>query len=342
MGRKVLFFIIMLLSICSLFAEETVDISWSHNDESVTLYRWRRGEGEWTVTEENKATTFYKVGTTEVYHIEASYDGNAWSNDHPVIITEAESIYVSWSWISDEGVMFHRWRLNGSGWHVIESPLSGTGTIEIETGERYKLEIQSSYDGKAWSESAESILTAVRAVKNKKGPKLSLEASSSFSLSYAFYDFYNGHEIAGARYLTTTDSSFTADAELAFSIGKNFRVWGGYAYSRESKKETVIPDAFVVEHHQMEVGFDVLFPIHDKWRIYLGLNSAYSIDVNAGYWSPSFFFGGRLGFDYFINKNFYVGIKSGVRVAHNDDNDPLYRSFTYLLDPIGLGVGVKF
>ena len=31
------------------------------------------------------------------------------------------------------------------------------------------------------------------------------------------------------------------------------------AYSRERKRETVIPDAFVVEHHQAVTGFDVLF-----------------------------------------------------------------------------------
>lgn len=340
MRRKAFFLIVILLSICSLFAEETVAISWSHNDESVTLYRWKRGEGEWTITEENKATTFYKEGTTEVYHIEASYDGENWSDDHPVIITESETISISWSWIN-EGVKYHRWRLNDGEWHIVED--TNTGNIEITVGERYLFSVQSSYDGEIWSNSSDSLLTTIRVEKSrKKLPKLSFEAQTSISLSYAFYDFYNGHEIAGARYLTTTDPSFTADAELAFSIGKNFRFWGGYAYSRESKKETVIPDAFVVEHHQMETGFDVLFPIEDRWRLYFGLNSAYSIDVNAGYWSPSFFFGGRLGFDYFINKNFYVGIKSGVRVAHNDDNDPLYRSFTYLVDPIGLRVGVKF
>lgn len=340
--RKVCFLIAIILTVCSLFAEEMVNLSWSHSDDSVSLYRWRRGDGEWIVTSISNADTSYREGTTETYHIEASYDGNAWSDDHPVIITEAESIYVSWSWISDEGVMFHRWRLNGSGWHVIESPLSGTGTIEIETGERYKLEIQSSYDGKAWSESAESILTTVRVVKNKKGPELSFEASYSFSLSYAFYDFYNGHDIEGARYLTKTNPGFTADAELALSIGSHFRLYGGYSYSRENKKETVIPDAFTVHHHQTSVGFDALVPINESWRLYLGLNSAYSVDINAGYWSPSLFFGGRAGLDYFINKNFYVGIKSGVKIAHNDDNDPLYRSFTYLLDPIGIRMGVKF
>ena len=114
------------------------------------------------------------------------------------------------------------------------------------------------------------------------------------------------------------------------------------AYSRERKRETIIPDAFVVEHHQAVTGFDVLFPFNDKWRAYMGLGAAYSVDVNAGYWSPSYFFGGRIGLDYFISEHFYVGIKSGVRIAHNDAEDPLYRSYTYLLDPIGIKMGVKF
>ena len=83
------------------------------------------------------------------------------------------------------------------------------------------------------------------------------------------------------------------------------------AYSRERKRETVIPDAFVVEHHQAVTGFDVLFPFKDKWRAYMGLGAAYSVDVNAGYWSPSLFFGGRIGLDYFISEHFYVVLASG-------------------------------
>ena len=265
----------------------------------------------------------------------------SWSEDHPVIITDKERVDVLWSWKSgSEGVNYYRYRLNGGDWVLINAPQRDSGIIEIEVGGTYLIEIQASFDGNAWSESAESILTTVKVEERKHF--FSFEASTSLSLSFAQYDFYNGHGIAGARYLTNTNPGLTADAEIDLSFGSHFRVFTGYSYSRENKKETVIPDAFVVEHHQIMTGFDILFPINGKWRPYMGLNYAYSFDVNAGYWSPSQFVGARIGLDYFINKNFYVGIKSGVRVAHNDDNDPLYRSFTYLVDPIGLRVGVKF
>ena len=66
------------------------------------------------------------------------------------------------------------------------------------------------------------------------------------------------------------------------------------------------------------------------------------MDINAGYWNPSFFLEGRIGLDYFINDHFFVGIKGGVRISHNDSADPLYRSYTYLMDPVGIKMGVRF
>ena len=44
----------------------------------------------------------------------------------------------------------------------------------------------------------------------------------------------------------------------------------------------------------------------------------------------------------FCNFLVYVGIIGGMRQAHNDDSDPLYRSYTYLYDPVGIRMGVKF
>ena len=331
----------MLIVLASLCAEEKVRLSWSHEDDSVSYYRWRRGNEEWNITPELETQSFYRYGDVEIYHIEASYDGESWSMDHPILITDKDTVAVSWSWKDEnEGVEFHRYRIDEGDWTIINAPSTETGPIELAVGEQYRIEVQASFDGKTWSESSFSMLTTVKMDKRK--PFISFELSSSISLSYALYDFYNGHDIAGARYLMKTDPSFTADGELLLSLGKRFRLFAGYAYSRERKKETVIPDAFVVEHHQAVTGFDVLFPFKDKWRAYMGIGVAYSVDVNAGYWSPSFFLGGRIGLDYFISEHFYVGIKSGVRVAHNDAEDPLYRSYTYLMDPIGIKMGVKF
>ena len=328
----------------SLFAEEEVRIVLSHEDEKVSLYRWKRGESGWTTTENSEILTDYDYGDTDEYHIQASYDGEKWSADHAVVITTKDEIEAVFSWAKhNEEISFFRWRMDGGEWNIIDSSLLQIRAVLMTNG-RHVFEVCGSYDGVNWSEPASVLLTAVRVsppVITTTNP-IHLEATASFSLSSALYDFYNGHDIAGARYLMKTDPSFTADGELLLSLGKRFRLFAGYAYSRERKKETVIPDAFVVEHHQAVTGFDVLFPFKDKWRAYMGIGVAYSVDVNAGYWSPSFFLGGRIGLDYFISEHFYVGIKSGVRVAHNDAEDPLYRSYTYLMDPIGIKMGVKF
>lgn len=333
----------MLITLCSLFAEEMV-LSWSHPDSEVSFYRWRKGEDEWTVTKDNEILTTYIVGSTDEYHIQASYDGVNWSADHTVVFTSSKEIETVWSWIyGDDQVSYYRWRLDGGEWKIIDYTQKQVRTTLITNG-RHVFEVCGSYDGMNWSEPASVLLTAVSVSPPviTTTNSIHLEAAASFSLSYGLYDFYNGHHIAGARYLMGTDPSFTLDGEILLSIGKRFRLFTGYEYSRESKRETVIPDAFVVEYHQLGGGFDVLFPIRDKWRTYVGLGAAYSMDINAGYWSPSFFLEGRIGLDYFINDHFFVGIKSGLRIAHNDAEDPLYRSYTYLKDPVGIKMGVRF
>lgn len=338
-GRLVCFFA-LFFSFLPLFAESNAVLTWDHADDSVSMYRWRRGDGEWTITTDSSIDAKYTHGSTEIYHIEASYDGNVWSYDHSMIITECERLYVSWSWMGDDGAGYHRWKLDDGPWTVVEAPVNSTGLIEIETGDSHRLSVQASYDGTEWSDSVESLLTT--AMIKKKGIDVFFEASSSLSLSYAIYEFYNGYGIEGSRWLTKTGPGLTVDSELALSIGSFFRLFSGYSYSLENKKETIIPDAYRVHHHQIPVGFDVLIPFNSRWRGYIGFLGCYSADINSSYWSPSLFLGGRAGLDCFINDNIYVGLKGGFRIAHNDSSDPLNRSISYLIDPIGIRIGVRF
>ena len=90
------------------------------------------------------------------------------------------------------------------------------------------------------------------------------------------------------------------------------------------------------------MSFDILFPFSGRWRLYLGPDVRYSIDINGGYWSPSLFFGARAGIEYFLSDHFFIGIGSSVRVANNKAADPLYSSFTFQFDPVGIKMGVKF
>ena len=318
--------------------------SWDNSDTSFLYYRWRRGNEEWNVTQIPGAQSSYRYGEVEIYHIQASYDGENWSADHAVVITSEDEIEAVFSWENnDDEISFFRWRVDGGEWNTVDSS-SHQIRITLASNGRHIFEVCGSYDGMNWSEPALVLLTAVRVsppMMTKTNP-IHLEAAASLSLSSAIYDFYNGHNITGARYLMGSRAGWSGSIEAGILFADRFRLYGSFSYSRERKKETVIPNAFLVEHRQIGGGFDVLFPIGEKWRPYVGLSMAKSMDINAGYYSYSLFLGGRIGLDYFISEHFYVGIKSGVRIAHNDAEDPLYRSYTYLLDPIGIKMGVKF
>ena len=81
MRRRFCFLFFMLFVLTSLNAEEKVRLSWSHEDDSVSFYRWRRGNEEWNITPELEAQSFYRYGDVEIYHIEASYDGENGCDD---------------------------------------------------------------------------------------------------------------------------------------------------------------------------------------------------------------------------------------------------------------------
>ena len=340
MKRSLLAFVLLLL-LLPLYSEGAVTFTWSHSDSDVSQYRWRKGDGEWNVvsaSDDLVAVSPYRMGDTESYQIEASYDGIRWSEDNNIVVSPSETLLVTWSWKEQDGVPFYRWRMDGGEW--TETEVATTGSIEVANGGKHTLEVQASYDGVNWSGSTKSLITAVSS--RRDGERIGLELRSSLSLSYGAYHFYNGSHIPGARYLTTTKPGLTAGAGISLSLSKHLRVNGEYSYTLLEKRETVIPDAFRVEHHQAGFGFDVLLPINERWRAYLGLTSDYSVDINAGMWSPSSFIGAVFGVEYFINKNAYIGLSTGIKAAHNDDSDPLYRSITYLAEPISAVVGVRF
>ena len=103
----------------------------------------------------------------------------SWSEDHPVIITDKERVDVLWSWKSgSEGVNYYRYRLNGGDWVLINAPQRDSGIIEIEVGGTYLIEIQASFDGNTWSESAENMLTTVKVEERSLSSLLKLQLPS--------------------------------------------------------------------------------------------------------------------------------------------------------------------
>ena len=335
--KRSLSVLILLLLIIPLFSEGAVTLSWSERDD-VGYYRWRRNGGEWNIIEDGETTivTPYTKGDTDTFLIEASYDGVNWSEASMVVVTPESRLNAQWTWNGTEGAVY-RWRINGGEWTVTDTP--GTGNVRLDAGHTYILEVQSSYDTINWSGSTRSILTLASSGSNHRPY---LEASASLSLIGEAYHFYNGSHIEGARYYTTSRPGCEASIGLSLIPYRHLRLNIGYSYSSVDKNETILPDAFRVERHQAVIGFDVLFPVGERWRIYTSISISPSYDINAGYYSTSLFVGGRFGVDYFVNGNMYLGLRSGVKASHNDDEDPLYRSITYKAEAVSAVMGVKF
>ncbi|MGN0907528.1 MAG: hypothetical protein ACI4NM_10300, partial [Bullifex sp.] len=77
--------------------------------------------------------------------------------------------------------------------------------------------------------------------------KISIRLTAS-PYSIGIYDFFNGHDIPDARYLTVTNYGLSADGEVGYQINSNILLYMGAGYGYQMKKETVIPDAFRVSY----------------------------------------------------------------------------------------------
>lgn len=339
MKRSVCFVLISILVLCSLGAGESITVSWKDTGDNSSIYRWKTANSDWTVTNEEEISYTVERNKGEVFQIQSSFDGEVWSSSHLVAVVPYEGSSAIFSWDnSDTFFLYYRWREEDGEWNLSQSETNSEAVIPLEEG-KHTIEIAFSNDGEKWSSSLFYPLTVLKAPKEVRNTQI--EMASSFSLSYGIFDFYNGHHIEDARYLTTTDSGFSLGLELALPLGERWRLYGLYSYSRENKKTTVIPDAFMVEHHQFGLGIDMLFPIK-SWRLFVGPSLKYSVDINGGYWSPSVFLGTRGGVEYFLTEKVYVGMETGLSLAYNSAEDPLMRSLTYLINPVGIRMGVKF
>ena len=339
MKRSICFILISFLVLCSLGAGESITVYWNETGDNSSLYRWKTANSDWTVTNEEEISYTVERNKGEVFQIQSSFDGEVWSSSHLVAVVSEKESNAIFSWDnSDTSFLYYRWREDDGEWNLSQSETGSEAVIPLEEG-KHTIEIAFSNDGENWSPSLFYPLTVLKAPKEER--KTQIEMASSFSLSYGIFDFYNGHHIEDARYLTMTDPGFSLGVELALPLGGRWRIYGLYSYARENKKTTVMPDAFMVEHHQFGLGIDVRFPIK-SWRLFVGSNLQYSVDINGGYWSPSVFLGIRGGVEYFLTDKIYVGMETGLSLAYNSAEDPLMRSLTYLINPVGIRMGVKF
>ena len=90
-----------------------------------------------------------------------------------------------------------------------------------------------------------SINTLEPKLISNKEKKISIRLIAS-PYSIGIYDFFNGHNIPDARYLTITNYGLSADGEVGYQVNSNILIYLGAGYGYQMKKETIIPNAFKV------------------------------------------------------------------------------------------------
>ena len=186
-----------------------------------------------------------------------------------------------------------------------------------------------------------SITTLEPKLISNKEKKISIRLTLS-PYSIGIYDFFNGHNIPDARYLTITNYGLSADGEVGYQVNNNILLYLGAGYGYQMKKETIIPNAFKVSYFKAYVGLDLRFIRVGKLSSSLGVFAGGMMGINAGQYNISSILGGRIRFDYYLNSHLSLGLQTRFSASYLPANDPLYKSMTYLIDPLTLSLDVRF
>ena len=186
-----------------------------------------------------------------------------------------------------------------------------------------------------------SINTLEPKLISNKEKKISIRLTAS-PYSIGIYDFFNGHNIPDARYLTITNYGLSADGEVGYQVNNNILIYLGAGYGYQMKKETIIPNAFKVSYFKAYVGLDLRFIKVSKFSSSLGVFAGGMMGINAGQYNISSILGGRIRFDYYLNSHLSLGLQTRFSASYLPANDPLYKSMTYLIDPLTLSLDVRF
>lgn len=257
---------------------------------------------------------------------------------------------VRWQW-NDVNATYYRWQLNGTSeeeWTIVDGTVLYTDTYGLDPNIINKFYIQSSNDGINWSKSVEEIWgsegtefseTVEDSVNMKKsyfGVRVNL---SPYSL--AIYDFYNGHDIKDAKFLTMTNYSAALDTELFWKSPWPFALHLDAGYTFALKSETVIPNAKDVHYVRLGGGLDCVLA-NKKLSFAFGVLGGELITFNANRWNPGSYLGGRLLLEFNLSDNLLLGCQSRVMVSHQKTSDPLMSSLTWMVDPVALSITYRF
>ena len=335
-----------------LFAAD-VTWYWSSDNQSIDLYRYRidvQGE-DWTIVENNiTSATFLNLSEDEdvTFTLQYSEDGGkSWSESINANLSDASgngNVRIIWDANDFADNYLFRYSTNDSQWIGIDRSNNLIVSEEVPQGEEAVFSFQFSEDGTTWNDYVSKTLKPYAVNLGKIGefePYISLRFSFA-PLTMGIFDFYNGHDVKGARYLTASKYGLSLDIELDMHIHELIDVYLSTGYALALKNRTVIENAEAVHYFNLSAGLDFRLFSFSNLEFYLGAFAGPSFNMNGNYMNFAPVLGGRIRLDMLLTDDVTLSLQSRVSASYHHNDEPLYRSMTYLVDIFSFAVEYRF
>lgn len=260
------------------------------------------------------------------------------------ILLPAAAIDVEWRWnVDEDSSLYFRYQINGTeddGWIPLERGASSVITPDIPSDEETVFCLQSSRDGVTWAEPACAVRTRDDIERERRDD--SMISSVGFRqimspYSVSLIDFYNGHDIKGAKYLTSSVYGLSLDTEVSLALRERFSYFFSAGWTLTSRKDPVIPGSGTVNYVRLIAGNDLLFGAGSA-DIGIGAFAGAYFAFNADVWSASPAAGMRAFIEWPVTPTVSVGAMSRFSLTYHGAEDPLMKSLTWIIDPISVTV----
>ncbi len=343
--KKLFALLIALLSMASLCADGTIKWEWTTGggqDDTVRYYRYQidgTEENGWTVIPIETNFCVYEANDNDFHtiYLQASYDGEHWSEiaentAQALSLLEEEvkepALEDKYKFVEEEAKEYsieNKYKFVEEENKIPSPVLNDEPAVKEET------------PASAVTDTADEADT----ITKKKIPKSSLRFTIS-PFPIGIYDFYNGHNIPNARYLTCAPFGFGVKADYGFYCTERLRLNLEYSYTVLFRYKHIIPNEEMVQYHKIIAGVEYALIKDNVFSLMANLNGGVLLGVIADKFDINSIIGTGISASWAITNALSMGITSSVSFSFSKHSDPLYNSMSYIVEPISVFAEVRF
>lgn len=251
---------------------------------------------------------------------------------------DAEVHQIEWTWSCEAEATSYCYRLNGSEWQSTTDTKLVTDINECINKPFNLFEIYAVVNGEGQELSKQGLI-----VLDKEPYRYPFSTRLTVApYSLGIFDFFNGHDIPNANYLTKTKYGVSSDIDFGYYVTDWFKPYFGLGYTFGNKQETIVPEAKAVQYAKAFTGFDLTVWSHDAMSVSGGVFLGGMMHINAGTYNTTSILGARIDFYYDLNKHLALSVGTKATAAYVDSSQDLLKSMTYIIDPITVSMEVRF